>query len=67
LTPSQAPDHKGNPSDPFLLAAHDGVNVLVLLFVLGQPYADPSLLVHDYMDAELIRATSPCSTGRSPR
>ena len=52
----QAPDPKakGNPSDPFLFAAHDGVNVLVLLFVLALPHADPSLLVQDYMDAKVL-------------
>ena len=54
MTPSQAPDHNGNPSDPFLFAAHDGVNVLVLLFVLGLPHADPSLLVQDYMNAKVL-------------
>jgi len=54
LIPMQAPDQrsKGNPSDPFLFAAHDGVNVLVLLFVLALPYAD--LLVQDYMDAKVL-------------
>ena len=53
---SQAPGEKvkGKPSDPFLFAAHDGVNVLVLLFVLGLPYADPSLLVDDYMNAKVL-------------
>ncbi|MBW2447916.1 MAG: hypothetical protein JRG83_18610 [Deltaproteobacteria bacterium] len=41
-------------SDRFLYAAHDGVNLLVLLFVLGLPHADPSLLVQDYMDAKVL-------------
>lgn len=52
----QAPDPKakGNPSDPFLFATHDVVNVLVLLFVLGLPYADQSLLVQSYMDAKVL-------------
>jgi hypothetical protein len=45
---------EGNPGDRFLFAAHDGVNVLVLLFVLGLPHADPSLLVQDYMDAKVL-------------
>ncbi|MBW2399944.1 MAG: hypothetical protein JRG80_11815 [Deltaproteobacteria bacterium] len=53
LPPSDA-KAKGNPSDPFLFAAHDGVNVLVLLFVLGLPHADPSLLVQDYTDAKVL-------------
>ncbi len=56
MTGSQSPEEKakGKPSDPFLFAAHDAVNVLVLLFVLALPYADPSLLVKDYMDAKIL-------------
>ena len=52
----QSPDQepKGNPSDPFLFAAHDGVNALVLLFMLGLPYAGPSLLVENYLTAKML-------------
>jgi hypothetical protein len=52
----QAPERerKASPGDPFLYAAHDGVNVLTLLFVLGLPYADASLFVRDYFDAKVL-------------
>jgi hypothetical protein len=52
--PAPDPKAKGNPSDPLLFAAHDVVNVLVLLFVFALPYADPSLLAQDYMDAKVL-------------
>lgn len=43
-----------NSGDRFLFAAHDGVNVLVLLLVLGLPHAGPGLLVQDYTTARLL-------------
>jgi len=45
---------RGNSRDPFLFAAHDGVNVLVLLIVFGQAHAGPGLLVQDYMSAKIL-------------
>ena len=62
MTGSQAPEEKveGKRSDPFLFAAHDAVNVLVLLFGLALPYTDPSLLVRDYMDAKVLHLFQPC-------
>lgn len=47
-------DVRSKPGDPYLFAAHDVVNVLVLLFVLGLPYANPDLLVQDYMNAKVL-------------
>ena len=44
----------GNSGDPFLFAAHDGVNVLVLLLVFGLPHVGPGLLVQDYMTAKIL-------------
>jgi len=43
-----------NASDPFLFAAHDASNLLVLLFVFGLPYAGSSLLVQDYPTAKIL-------------
>jgi len=40
--------------DPFLFAAHDASNLLVLLFVFGLPYVGPSLLVQDYPTAKIL-------------
>jgi hypothetical protein len=37
-----------------LFAAHDIVNLLVLLLVLGLPHAGPDLLVQDYMSAKFL-------------
>lgn len=56
MIPVQAPDRErhASPGDPFLFAAHDGVNVLTLLFVLALPYADASLFVQDYFDAKVL-------------
>lgn len=56
MTRSQAPEGKigVKPGDPFLFAAHDFVNVLVLLFLLGLPHAGPRLLVQDYLDAKVL-------------
>ena len=52
----QAPDPKakGNPSDPFLFAAHDSANVLTFLLVFGLPYAGPGLLTQEYMNAKIL-------------
>ena len=35
---------ESKPSDPYLFAAHDAVNVVVLLVVFGLPHAAPGLL-----------------------
>jgi hypothetical protein len=52
----QPPDSKAKskPGDPFLFAAHDGVNVLALLLVFGLAYAGPGLLVQNYMTAKFL-------------
>jgi hypothetical protein len=45
---------ESRPSDPYLFAAHDAVNVVVLLVVFGLPHAAPGLLVQDYADAKVL-------------
>lgn len=52
----QSPDQvsRGNSRDRFLFAAHDGVNALVLLVMLGLPYAGSSLLVQDYLTGKIL-------------
>jgi hypothetical protein len=52
----QAPGPRAasHPRDRLLFAVHDGVNALVLLFVFGLPYADPSFLIQNYMDAKVL-------------
>ena len=43
-----------NSRDPLLFAAHDGINVLVLLFVFGLPHVGTGLLVQDYTNAKIL-------------
>ena len=52
----QSSDRKpaGSSRDPILFAAHDGLNILVLLIVLGLPHAGAGLLVQDYMTAKIL-------------
>ncbi len=56
MTPEKSVNRRATskPSDPYLYVAHDAVNLLVLLCVFGLPYADPSLLTLDYMDAKVL-------------
>ncbi len=44
----------GNSRDTLLFAAHDGVNALVFLFMLGLPYAGAGFLVQDYMTGKIL-------------
>lgn len=42
------------PADKRLFAAHDSVNILVFLFLLGLPYLPRDLLPGDYMAGKLL-------------
>jgi len=48
------PGPKRNSRDKFLFAAHDAINVLVLLFVFGLAHAGPDFLMQDYTAAKIL-------------
>ncbi len=48
------PEVAASARDPLLFAAHDGVNVLVLLIVFFLPRVDSGLLVQNYTTAKIL-------------